>query len=222
MQKRTFIYAVMSAAAFALVLSACAAPATPTVDALAMTQAAAAEQTSAAAAEQVRLTAQAKLNQQLTPSETPTPAPTRTPRPTETSTPRIVLSPTRTATATRLPTLTFTSSPYQCRIVEQSPKDGTTVKIESTVSVRWTIRNIGPTTWDAKAIDFLQVSGDKVAVASRLDLPRDVKTGEDVEIKVELEMTDRTGIYRTDWRLVFVEGGFSFCPVYIEVWATDQ
>ena len=89
------------------------------------------------------------------------------------------------------------------------------------VNVRWKIRNVGSATWESIAIDFLQTSGDKVVIESRFDLPRDVKTGEDVEFKVVLETTDRTGIYRTDWRLVFVENGFTFCPIYIEVWATD-
>ena len=93
--------------------------------------------------------------------------------------------------------------------------------IDALVNVRWKIRNAGSATWESIAIDFLQISGDQVAVESRYDLPRNVKPGEDVEFKVVLETTDRTGIYRTDWRLVFVENGFTFCPVYIEVWATD-
>ena len=221
MQKRTIIGALLGAAALALTLAACAAPTPPTVAPLVFTQTAAAEQTSDAVLEEARLTAESMLNQPVTPSATPSPAPTRTSRPTETSTPRIVLSPTPTASPPPAATATGTPSPYQCRIIEQTPGDGTTVDIEATVTVSWKIRNVGSAMWEAIAIDFLQTSGDQVAVESRFDLPKDVKTGEDVEFKVVLETTDRTGIYRTDWRLVFVENGFTFCPVYIEVWATD-
>jgi hypothetical protein len=221
MQKRVIFGAILSAAAVALSLAACAAPTPPTVAPLVFTQTAAAEQTSDAVSEAARLTAQALLNQPLIPTETPSPAPTRTARPTETSTPRIVLSPTPTASPLPSPTATDTPSPYQCRIIEQSPGDGTTVDIDALVNVRWKIRNVGSAMWESIAIDFLQTSGDQVAVETLFDLPRDVKPGEDVEFKVVLETTDRTGIYRTDWRLVFVEGGFTFCPVYIEVWATD-
>ena len=221
MQKRTIIGAILGTAAIALTLAACASPSTPTLAPLVFTQTAAARQTSDAVLEEARLTAEAKLNQPVTPSVTPSPAPTRTVRPTETSTQRIVLSPTPTASPLPSSTATETPSPYQCRIIEQTPGDGSSVDIEATVTVRWKIRNVGAATWESIAIDFLQTSGDQVVLESRFDLPRDVKTGEDVEFKVVLETTDRTGIYRTDWRLVFVEGGFTFCPVYIEVWATD-
>ncbi len=222
MQKRSIIRAVIGAAVIALGLAACGEPPTPTVDPLVFTQTAAAEQATAAAAEVIRLTAEAKLNQQPTPTETPSPQPTRTPRPTETPTQRVVLTSTRTATPPPPPTATYTFSPYQCRLIEQTPKDGTTVDIEATVNVRWTVRNIGSTTWDSKAIDFLQMGGDKVAEESRIDLPKDVPPGEDVELRVVLKTTDRTGLYRTDWRLVFVEGGFTFCPLYVDIWAKDQ
>lgn len=204
-----------------LAFTACSAPATPTINPGALTLQAAAQQTRVAADEAVRLTAQAKLNQTFVPSETPSPEPTRTRAPSETPTHTITAVPTRTNTLPPSHTPTRTPSAYECRLVAQSPRDGSTVKPDTEVTVRWTIRNIGPSTWEHTAIDFYQIGGAKIAKASVVDLPQSVERGEDVEIEIVLVMPDATGSYRTDWKLVIVDTAYAFCPVFIEVWAAQ-
>jgi hypothetical protein len=213
---------LLGAVLLSLAVSACGTPSTPTVDPQIYTQTAAAADAEATSVEAARLTAQAKLNQQLTPTETPTTLPTRTPRPTETPTQKIVLSPTPTATALPTATVTNTSSPYVCTLIEQTPRDGTTVKISTKVTVRWTVKNSGPLTWAAKNIDFAQTGGDKIADPSLLDLPHDVKPGETIDLSTVLKMPDRTGQFRTDWKLAFPDTGQTFCPLYVDVWSTDK
>ncbi len=219
--KSTFLKTALSCTLWvALLLTACGGPPSPTVDTQALTAEAAA-QTQDAESAAMLATAEAKLNQQITPSETPTQAPTRTRTATPTVTSTITRVPTRTATLPPTGTATRTPSPFECRLIEQSPRDGATVKPDSEVTVRWTIKNTGPSTWEGIAIDFYQVGGSKIAKQAVVDLPHTVKSGETVDIEVVLEIPEATGPYRTDWRLVIVETAFSFCPVYIEVWASE-
>jgi len=220
MQIKFAIRALSAAAVLLLILSACDR-ATPTVDPLVFTQTAAARATSDSESLAVRLTAEAKLNQQATATEIPTVTPTRTASPVPTLTPTIFLSPTPTATPLPSPTVTDTPSPWSCVLVEQSPRDGSTVKINTDVNVRWTIKNVGPATWDAKYVDLLQVGGDKIAEESRLDLPKTVKPGEQVEVKVLLQFEDRTGLYRTDWALTVQDTAITFCPLFVDLWLSN-
>jgi len=220
MERRVVIQALLSALIAALLIAACS-QATPTVDPLIFTQTAAAQATSDAASLAVRQTAEAKFNQQPTVTETPTTAPTRTASPVPSNTPTIFLSATPTATLPPTPSATLTPLPYQCVLVDQTPRDGTTAKIDTNVTVRWTIKNLGPATWEAKYIDLLQMGGDKIAEESRLDLPKNVKPGEEVELSVLLKFKDRTGIYRTDWALTVTDSAITFCPLYVEIWLSN-
>jgi hypothetical protein len=220
MDKKFGIGALVGAIMVMLLLPACQ-QATPTVDPIVFTQAAAAKETSDAASLSVRQTAEAKLNQVPTATEVPTSTPTRTPTRVPTNTPTIFLSPTPTGTPLPSATITDTPSPFSCILVAQSPKDGSTVKINTDVTVRWTIKNMGPAVWEAKHIDLIQVGGDKIARESRLDLPKTVKKGEEVELAVVLEFEDRTGIYHTDWMLVENDTALAFCPLYIDLWLSN-
>lgn len=209
-------------AAAAALLAGCslfAAP-TPAVDGAA-TLAAAAKQTQDAVMEAARLTAEAKLSQGQTPTLTLPPAATRTPRPTETNTAIIRLSPTPTASATVTPSATNTPAPFQCKLVGQDPVDGATMKINSKVTILWTVRNLGPATWEKEYFDLVQVGGDQIAEKSILDLPKTVKPGEEVELVVVLKVGDVTGKYRTDWKLLRIDDNFTFCPLYAEFWVKE-
>ena len=220
MDKKVGVRALVGAVLLMLLLPACG-QATPTVDPLVFTQTAAAVQTDDAASLSVRLTAEAKLNQVATATEVPTITPTRTPTRVPTNTPTIFLSPTPTATSLPTGTATPTPSPFSCILVEQTPRDGSTVKINTDVTVRWIVKNIGAATWVAKDIDLLQVGGDKIAKESRLDLPKTVKPGEEVELPVVLHFEDRTGLYRTDWMLVVNDTALVFCPLYIDLYLSE-
>ena len=220
MDKRFAIRALLSAVLLPLLLAACGS-ATPTVDPSVFTQTAAALETQDAASLAVRQTAEAKLNQVPTATLTPTITSTRTASPVPSRTPTIYLSSTRTVTPTPSATITDTPSPYACVLVDQSPRDGTTAKINTDVTVGWTIKNLGPATWAAKDIDLVQTGGDKIAKESVLDLPKDVKAGEKIELKVLLEFEDTTGIYRTNWMLAVNDTAITFCPLYVEIWLAN-
>ncbi len=204
-----------------VLLAACGQPAAPTVNPLVYTQTAAAVATKDAASLAIRQTAEAKFNQVPTVTLTATLAPTRTASPVPSATPTIFLSPTRTATPKPSPTATDTPSPFACVLVDQSPRDGATAKINTDVTVRWTVKNIGAAAWAAKDIDLVQYGGDKIAEESRLDLPKNVKPGEEVEMKVVLKFKDSTGVYRTDWLLAVNDTALTFCPLYVEIWLSN-
>lgn len=205
----------------ALFATGCA-QAAPTPAPLSYTQTAVAQASQSAAREAMRLTAEFKLNQLPTATLIPSVTLTRTASPVPSITPTIHFTPTRTASPQPSGTPTATLSPYTCQLVEQTPADGSSVGLNGVVTVRWTVKNVGLATWDAKDIDFLQVGGDKIARESRIDLSKTVHPGETVELAAVLEFEDITGLYRTDWMLVVVDSAIPFCPLYVSLWLTDR
>lgn len=199
----------------ALILTACGANATPTVDPQVAAQTVAAIQTQAVVTAMAQLTNEAALN----PSPTSTQVPTNTQEPTYTAVPA-----TATATAvppTAAPTLapytpTNTPAPYQCSIEGVSPSAGTQYASEADFDATWTLLNTGLNTWDQDSIDVVYVKGDKIYKnATIYDLPKTVKVGEKVSVIVDMRAPKDSGTYTTTWGLN--KGGTTFCTFSIEI-----
>ena len=219
---RTIVLLLLVLSLTAAGLGACQSTPTPapTMDPAVLTQTAAAARTQERGTQEALQTSQALLN--ITPTITPTQttAPTRTATPTVT--PTITLVPTRTATPLPSATITNTPSPYTCRLVSQVPRDGSTIKPNTTFTVTWTVQNVGKAVWEDIGIDLVQLGGEKIAVQTIYDLPRTVKPGETVDLQVELNAPEASGYYRTDWKLAIVDQGFTFCPLYVDFWVSDR
>jgi hypothetical protein len=167
-------------------------------------------------------TVAAKLNFQpsFTPSLTATTRPTRTATATPSFTPSKL--PTRTGTPLPTATATRTPSPWECRLISQDPKDGVTMKPGANFTTHWVIQNLGAATWSAKYMDFIQTGGDKIALVTTYDLPKDVKTLEKIELEVFMVAPDVTGAFSVDWKLVNTDTGKMFCPVNLHLWVSDK
>lgn len=202
-----------------LILAACQqnTPVAPTIDANAIyTQAAA---TVAAGLAQT---------QQALPSPTPTPPP---PTPTVT----MIVNPTatlnqpgpgnETPTATQAVVLTPmpTNTPAvaqpsvadKAEWVSQSPVDGTEVGKKDVITVKYVLKNVGKTTWTPK-YTFRYYAGDKMGSPNDLNLTKEVKPNETVEIVFQLTAPDKSGETNTVWVLTNADG-VNFFSVYLKL-----
>jgi hypothetical protein len=155
----------------------------------------------------------------LTPSITPT-RPTETPSPTFTST-VIFLLPSATFTFTPLPTFTSTnaslggsgssSDNYACQVTRVDPPNGSTFDARADFDVFWTVRNIGQRNWDRSDVDYIYSSGTKIHKISGYDLPENVRTGNSIELGVDMVAPKDPGTYSTVWTLR--RGDNDFCTL---------
>ena len=163
-------------------------------------------QTAGAAATQTA----ALLTPTFTPSPTPSPtrAPTQTPSPTPTF--LFILS-----TLSRTPTLGPASGDLSCALLSQSPDDGASMNKNQSFTVSWKVRNVGSSGWDANAVDFVYLSGTKMASARAADLPASVAPGDSVTLKIGMNAPSDSGNYKTVWTLR--QGKIEFCRLNIQI-----
>jgi hypothetical protein len=156
------------------------------------------------------------------PSATPTPSltPTQntaTPSPTPTATFIFVLptfTPIVIPTFTRVPSLGgggSRSDNFACEVTRVTPPNGSNFSPRDDFDVFWTVRNIGQRNWDRNEIDYIYVSGDKFHKVSGYDLPENVRTGNSVQLGVDMRAPKDPGTYNTTWTLRV--GRNEFCPL---------
>lgn len=163
-------------------------------------------QTAAAAATQTA----ALLPPTLTPSVTPLPTKTPTVTPSPTATFLFLL-----ATRTRTPTPGPASGDYACNLINQSPDDGATMNRNEAFTVSWKVRNTGSATWDSNAVDFIYLSGAKMATVKAIDLPDSVGPDDTITLKVSMNAPGSDGNYKTVWTLR--QGRTEFCRLTINI-----
>lgn len=132
---------------------------------------------------------------------TATAIPTSTPFPTfvlpTLPLPIIVVSPTSTIT------LTPTSAAYGCKIVSQSPSLGQQVAPGYDFDMHWVVKNTGTKDWDQGDVDYKYVSGEELhKYASGVDFPKTVKSGEEVDLAVDMAAPSNPGTYSAQWAIV--------------------
>jgi hypothetical protein len=147
-----------------------------------------------------------------------------------TLTPSPTLFPTRTATVTPSPTATFlfllatrsktptpgpASGDYACTLINQSPDDGATMSRNEDFTVSWKVRNTGSVTWDSNAVDFIYLSGAKMATVRAIDLATSVDPDETITLKVNMSAPGNDGNYKSVWTLR--QGRTQFCRLNIEI-----
>ncbi len=219
---------VIMAAAFLLAACQSATPVAPTLDANAI-------YTQAAATVAAGL-AQTQASQ---PSATPQP-PTFTPTSTIDLTPSATLPVpgAGTVTATFLP---GTPSPTagtgvivpsatkpaggqpsvadKAEWVSQSPADKTQITKGTDITVKFVLKNVGTTTWTPK-YTFRYYAGDKMGSPNDLNLTKDVKPNETVEITFLMTAPSTKGTTNTIWVMTNADG-INFYSVYMELEIVD-
>ena len=158
----------------------------------------------------------------LTPSPTITPTvATETPLPTATSTVIFVLS---TPTPLVIPTFTNVSSGssnenLSCQVVRVSPANGTSFNPRDDFDAVWTVRNNGQRDWDRRNIDYIYSSGDKIHKVSGYDLSENVRTGNSIDLGVDMQAPKNEGTYNTTWTMR--SGDKTFCTLTLTIVVRD-
>jgi len=126
--------------------------------------------------------------------------PTSTQEPTATSTATVAPSATPTATATALP------RDWVRFVDDVTIPDGTRLAAGEPFTKIWRLRNAGSRAWTVD-YDLIFLSGDRMAGAAAVALPKTVRPGETVDIAVTLVAPDNPGDYRGYWILRNASGG---------------
>lgn len=161
----------------------------------------------------------------LPPTWTPTPAEqvqvvaSATPRPTSTlvpsRTPFVLPSPTK-APINAFPTNDRIPLAGRCKVVTQTPKDGTPYKKGAEFTTDWTIENTGDAAWDKQDVDVRYQSGDAMQKGNSFaDLPQTVLPGASVKISVTMIAPQTPGYHITYWN--FSSGSQVLCTFYVEI-----
>jgi hypothetical protein len=164
-------------------------------------------QTAEAAATQTALLAPS-------PTQTPTPAPlpTNTPTVTPSASPTFVfILPTFTHTSTPVPA----SDGLACTLTAQDPPNDATLPGNQAFSTSWTVTNSGSTVWDVNSVDFVYVSGAKLAKAKAADLPKSVGPGDSITLKLSMTAPGAADTYKTVWTLQ--SGKNAFCRLTVSI-----
>lgn len=137
-------------------------------------------------------------------------APTQTPfvvTATYTNTPA---QPLATSTNTPLPATSVPATGcYQAYFVADiSVPDNTQMTKGQTFTKTWRIRNNGTCTWTSD-FDIVYTSGTNLANVSSVDMPKEVKPGETVDISIPMTAPSSDGSYRSSW-VIKASNGYSF------------
>ncbi|MBX3003833.1 MAG: hypothetical protein KF828_07740 [Anaerolineales bacterium] len=137
-------------------------------------------------------------------------APTQTPfvvTATFTNTPA---QPLATSTNTPLPATSVPATGcYQAYFVADiSVPDNTQMAKGQTFTKTWRIRNNGTCTWTGD-FDIVYTSGTNLASVSSVDIPKEVKPGETVDISIPMTAPSSDGSYRSSW-VIKASNGYSF------------
>lgn len=213
------------------ILAACqqATPAAPTLDANAIyTQAAA---TVAAGLAQTQASQPTATTQPATPTLTNIPSTNLTPSATlqpgtvsETLLPGTPSATAGTVTAlTVVPSATRSAAqpsvPDKAEWVSQTPTDKTQVTKNSKFIIKYVFKNAGTTTWTTK-YTFRYYAGNKLGSPNDLNLIKDVKPNETVEILFEATAPAEKGVTNTIWVLSNADG-VNFYSVFLDLEVID-
>jgi hypothetical protein len=146
----------------------------------------------------------------LTPSATATAS--RTPTVTPSLTPTFIFV---LATLSKTPTAGPSSGGLSCSLVSQSPDDGATMSKNQAFTVSWKVKNTGSSTWSSNAVDFIYLSGTKMASVKIADLPKSVAAGDSITLKLDMTAPGSRGSYKTVWTLR--QGKNEFCRLNISI-----
>jgi hypothetical protein len=158
----------------------------------------------------------------ITPSPTITPTlATETPLPTATSTVIFILS---TPTSLVIPTFTNVSSGtsdqnFSCQVVRVSPSNGSSFNPRDDFDAFWTVRNNGQRNWDRSDVDYIYSSGDKIHKVSGYDLDSNVRTGNSIDLGVDMQAPKDEGTYTTTWTMR--RGDRTFCTLTLTIVVRD-
>ena len=153
------------------------------------------------------------------PSQTPVPSPT--PSPASTITPTIVLElPTQSLTPEAPAGSPTPGAPgpgeLDCRLLSQSPKNGTHFAPRDRFDMGWWVRNTGTLDWDAATVDFVFAGGSPMHTFPLTHLQKNVLADQKTLLVADMLAPKQTGKYTTIWSLR--SGQNFFCQVRLTIY----
>jgi hypothetical protein len=79
----------------------------------------------------------------------------------------------------------------------------------------WRVRNNGQRNWDRNSIDFIYDSGEKIHKVAGYDLSSNVRTGDTIDLGVDMVAPRDPGTYSTTWTLRV--GDREFCKMSLTI-----
>lgn len=154
----------------------------------------------------------------ITPLPTETATATKTPfgyRPTATPGDPSILDLTKTPD----PNEGFTApegSDYRCLLVSKSLDDWVVVPPDSMYKISWDLLNIGKKVWD-NGVKLVFVDGERMNAEKTVDLRKDVKFGQDINVVNTLYTPKAPGQYRGVWGLMVMKNKNLFCTFTVKI-----
>lgn len=109
-------------------------------------------------------------------------------------------------TATPIPPTPTPIPCYQVKFVEDlTIPDGTKIVAGNTFTKTWRIRNSGSCTWDTR-FDIAFVDGTQMTSGKVWDLKKEVKSGETVDISIEMTAPSAMGSYQSNFQMINPNG----------------
>ena len=110
------------------------------------------------------------------------------------------------ATPTAIPPTATPIPCYQVKFVEDlTIPDGTKIVAGNTFTKTWRIRNSGSCTWDSR-FDVTFVDGTQMTPGKVWDLTKEVKSGETVDISIDMTAPSTVGSYQANFQMLNPNG----------------
>lgn len=110
------------------------------------------------------------------------------------------------ATPTRIPPTATPIPCYQVKFVEDlTIPDGTKIVAGNSFTKTWRIRNSGACTWDTR-FDIVFVDGTKMTPGTVWDLKKEVKSGETVDISIDMTAPSTMGTFQGNFQMLNPNG----------------
>lgn len=138
---------------------------------------------------------------------TPPASATLTAQPTSTS--------TVTPTVTPTPFLSPTPGLLSCKLLWQSPRNGTHYDPKENFNTGWSVSNTGTVQWDPSSISFAYLRGTRMHRDDFVELQASVAPGTTVVLTAPLRAPKVDGTYTTVWALH--RGQDYFCTVSLRI-----
>ncbi len=127
------------------------------------------------------------------------------------------LPPTAAPTATFVPwTLTPTTAPYSCAVLESSPKATDTFAVSTNFDAKWVIKNNGLNKWLKEETDVRYSTGTKMQKKGDIqDLTTNVANGESYTVTMDMVTPADVGTYQFTW--VVITGKITICQLNLTI-----
>lgn len=164
----------------------------------------------------------------LPPTWTPTPFPTEESTPTRrpTSTPLATFTPFVLPTLTPIPKTIYPTNERpplagKCKVINQSPADGSSVAPGASFTTLWTLQNTSDRDWTKDNIDVRFGGGIPMHTSKNLiDFPANVVSGSNFDLTISMVAPKDPGYYLTYWTLT--EGSLVRCTFYVEIFVDPK